>query len=50
MDKKLHQNKVQTIPERTDFEMNLIEKFIPTNKPILECGGCQLLTFILVVL
>ena len=36
--------KVQTIPERTDFEMKLIEQFIPTNKPILGiCGGCQLL-------
>ena len=29
--------KVQTIPERTDFEMKLIDQFIPTNK--LICGN-----------
>ena len=41
---KITSDKVQTIPERTDFEMKLIDQFLPTNKPILGvCGGCQLL-------
>jgi putative glutamine amidotransferase len=41
---KITSNKVQTIPERTDFEMQLIDQFLSTNKPILGiCGGCQLL-------
>ena len=41
---KITSDKVQTIPEPTDFEMKLIDQFLPTNKPILGiCGGCQLL-------
>ena len=41
---KITSDKVQTIPERTDFEMKLIDQYLPTNKPILGiCGGCQLL-------
>ena len=41
---KIISDKVQTIPERTNFEIELIDQFLPTNKPILGiCGGCQLL-------
>ena len=41
---EIKSNKVQTVPERTDFEMNLIDKFIHTEKPILGiCGGSQLI-------
>ncbi len=41
---KINSNRIQTIPNRTDFEMSLIDKFIQTEKPILGiCGGSQLI-------
>ena len=41
---EIKSNKVQTIPKRTEFEINLIDLFIKTQKPILGiCGGCQLI-------
>ena len=41
---EIKSNKVQTIPRRTNFEMNLIDLFIKSQKPILGiCGGCQLI-------
>ena len=41
---KIESNKVQTIPDRTDFEMNLIDFFLHSQKPILGiCGGSQLI-------
>tara|TARA_B100000965_G_scaffold118213_1_gene97542 strand:+ start:2192 stop:2902 length:711 start_codon:yes stop_codon:yes gene_type:complete len=41
---KIESNKVQTIPDRTDFEMNLIDFFFHSQKPILGiCGGSQLI-------
>ncbi len=41
---KIKSKKIQTIPDRTRFEMDLIGLFIETQKPILGiCGGCQLI-------
>ena len=41
---KIQSNKVKTIPERTEFEMNLINLFFESQKPILGiCGGSQLI-------
>ena len=41
---KIHSNNVKTIPKRTEFEMNLINLFIKSQKPILGiCGGSQLI-------
>ncbi len=41
---KINSSKIQTIPKRTNFELNLIDKFIHCQKPILGiCGGCQLI-------
>ena len=41
---KIRSNKVKTIPKRTEFEMDLINLFIQSQKPILGiCGGSQLI-------
>ena len=41
---EIRSNKVSIIPDRTYFEINLINNFISLNKPILGiCGGCQLI-------
>jgi putative glutamine amidotransferase len=41
---KIKSNNVKTIPKRTEFEMDLIDLFIQSQKPILGiCGGSQLI-------
>ena len=41
---EIKSNKVNIVPDRTDFEMQLIDSFIKRNKPILGiCGGSQLI-------
>ena len=41
---KINSDRVQTSPDRTDFEIELIDRFFSQNKPILGiCGGCQLI-------
>ena len=41
---KIKSDKVNIVPDRTDFEMQLIDSFIRKNKPILGiCGGSQLI-------
>ena len=43
-DQKIKSNNVKTIPKRTEFEMDLINLFIKSQKPILGiCGGSQLI-------
>ena len=43
-DQKIKSNNVKTIPKRTEFEMDLINLFIQSQKPILGiCGGSQLI-------
>ena len=43
-DQKIKSNNVKTIPERTEFEMDLINLFIQSQKPVLGiCGGSQLI-------
>ena len=40
----INSDKVNIMPDRTDFEMQLIDNFIKKNKPILGiCGGSQLI-------
>ena len=41
---EIKSDKVNTVPDRTNFEMQLIDSFIKRNKPILGiCGGSQLI-------
>ena len=41
---KIQSSNVKTIPERTEFEMDLINLFIQSQKPVLGiCGGSQLI-------
>ena len=43
-DQKIKSNNVKTNPKRTEFEMDLINLFIQSQKPILGiCGGSQLI-------
>jgi putative glutamine amidotransferase len=43
-DQKIKSKNVKTIPKRTEFEMDLINLFIQSQKPILGiCGGSQLI-------
>ena len=45
---KINSDRVQTSPDRTDFEIELIDRFFSQNKPILGiCGGCQLINIYL---